>query len=248
MSASARRRAAEILGRLQQRLNQQVSLYSLAPNRKHPTPLDALAATLLGDDTDTRLAIAFAQGLGRIANAQTEHFPNNVFADFDFLAATLLACARQSDHPATALTEHCDLIVGLNADFGCNSPIRFSYAHDFLYGFDWAKWVRQDPKTRRQTGPFDRPFLRHLKKRAQQIKTLIAANDPEYPALPADTQRNPFGFSRSSADEAHLHRALARSGHIPLAAWSTDGPRRWTEDFQQIRRQRAKALGMALPP
>ena len=32
--------------------------------------------------------------------------------------------------------------------YGRDTPIHFSYVHDFVYGYDWAKWVARGTDTR----------------------------------------------------------------------------------------------------
>ena len=76
------------LGLLQQRLG---PWYSLAPHRNHATPLYQLCSQLIDHTIDSSLARVFAQGIAQTAQALAAHFPENIFADIDFLAAALLA-------------------------------------------------------------------------------------------------------------------------------------------------------------
>jgi len=219
---------------------------SLAPYRPYARPLDQVAADVLQGETDHRLIGRFCDGLGQIAQAQAHHFPENIFADLDALAAHILRQTRRAADPLAYLDETCALIVELHACCGCESPINFRYAHDFIYGFDWAKWVRRDVARRTHIGPFDLKFLHYLKARANELVQLIGRNDKKYPALPPGQKRNPFGFTRTPQAEMHLHRNLACSGDVPVGAWDINGPCHWTQDFQQIRLARAKELQVGI--
>lgn len=215
---------------------------SLAPDRLYARSLDQVAAKVLHGETDFQLIEHFCNGLGQIAQAQAYHFPENIFADLDTLAAHILRQACQATEPLVYLDETCQLIVDLHACFGCQSPINFRYSHDFIYGFDWAKWVRQDVAIRRNIGPFAMEFLHYLKVRAGELDQLISCNDKKYPALPPGQKRNPFSFVRTPQAETTLHRDLACSGHIPVQAWDINALCDWTQDFQQIRLNRAQQL------
>ncbi len=212
---------------------------SLAPDREYATPPDRLCATVLDANSDSSLAATFAQGMATIARAVAEHFPDNIYGDVDFLSAALVA--RFGDQPAAEaqLTVHCEQIAGLIALYGCHSAIRFRYMHDFLYGFDWARWVRKDPINRAATGPFDPVFLQYLYQRGGELLALIERGDAEYPPLAPDQWRNPFDFSREPAAEARLHRLLAAEELLPLAAWDICARPSFDRDFHRLRRERA---------
>ena len=177
--------------------------------------------------------------MATIARAVAEHFPDNIYGDVDFLSAALVA--RFGDQPAAEaqLTVHCEQIAGLIALYGCHSAIRFRYMHDFLYGFDWARWVRKDPINRAATGPFDPVFLQYLYQRGGELLALIERGDAEYPPLAPDQWRNPFDFSREPAAEARLHRLLAAEELLPLAAWDIYARPSFDRDFHRLRRERA---------
>jgi len=141
---------------------------SLATHRNYATPVDQLCRELIDTDTDSSIAAAFAQGIAQTTQAIAEHFPDNIFADLDFLAAALLnqarRCANQDPQisatsPSQNLVELFARIVKLIELYGRHSSIRFRYAHDFLYGFDWARWVDKNPQMRSAVGPFDIEFL-----------------------------------------------------------------------------------------
>lgn len=216
---------------------------SLCPERRLATSLLDLGVRLRSE-VPCGCEEAFASGLGSIANAELRNFPENIFWDFDFTASSLLREARDAVEPAHHLSHACALIVELQDLFGSATEIRFRYGHDFIYGFDWAKWVRKEPATRAQVGPFDLEFLRFLHHRGHELLELIADDDAKYPTLRTAEPRNPFQFSREPADEANLHQSLARDHLLPVESWLTDARPVWDKPFQRLRRERAEQLGL----
>jgi hypothetical protein len=248
-----------VLARLReadQTLESMASLRSLCPGRSHATPLTELAQQLLPRDVDSEIASAFAEGLSAIAWAMAENFPGNIFWDADYMANSLLNAAfrvipasggarSQPLHAAALrLRETCELVVSLHELFGMRSPLSFRYSHDFLYGFDWSRWVRRDPHARRSVGPFDREFLESMRRRGHELLELIEANDPQYPKLSSKTARNPFRFSREPEAEARLHCDLAKRGLVPVETWRADAVPRYGEPFSELRAERADELGL----
>ena len=221
---------------------------SLAPGREQSRSLLELcvAAALSTDDVDTLMALA--TGVADLANAQRESFPDNLCCDLDFLVAHTLRRARASARPAEDVADRLARICRLQKLYGRDTAIRFSYVHDFVYGFDWAKWVGRDPDLRASVGPFDTVFLDHLERRAHVMLGLIAADDPLYGQIPEDQARNPFPFSREPAPELTLHRDLAARGLVPVEAWDPDATPSWRRPFAALRVERAAALGLLAPP
>jgi hypothetical protein len=216
---------------------------SLGPGRLQATSCAQLCSVLLDNDwTDTILGDAFAQGMHALEAALNAHFPHNIYGDLDHLATSLLTEARQHANPVDHLQQSLAIIEELLKLYGRHSPIHFRYAHDFLYGFDWARWVRKSPQQRRQTGPFSRPFMEYLRQRGIELLSLIEIDDPTYPRLPHNRDRNPFSFSRSPDDETRLHVSLAADGLIPVEAWRADSPTRCDRDYSALRQQRARHL------
>lgn len=218
------------------------ALRSLAPGRQEPTPLAVLAECLIPQSTDAELATAFGRALATVVEAQIENFPQNLFWDFDYAASRLMDEGRLEGgierlHRASAR------IVALEEVFGTRSKVQFRYVHDFMYGFDWARWVRADA-ARASVGPFDEGFITAMGLRGLKILELIGENDTKYPALPPGVARNPFGFSREPAHEERLHRDLAERGLVPVEAWRLDACPAWDRPFQQLREERARALGL----
>jgi hypothetical protein len=235
--ASALESRCQHLAALQTSLDHRVGpALSLAADRTRATPLDELLRRADADD----LAPVLAEALERIAVACAEHFPGNLFADLDYLCADLVRRGQRSG--PGALSACAERIAELQSLFGRHSPIRFRYVHDFLYGFDWARWVKKAPDQRRHVSPFDPEFLAYLEKRGRQLLELIHRDDTKYPSLPPDRMRNPFGFSRHPSFEKALHLDLAHADLIPIRAWHPQGLCRWEADFSQKRQRQARIL------
>lgn len=209
---------------------------SLAPGRARATPL----ITLFDRLAPKAHPVAFGRALHRLAAAQLEAFPDNLFWDLDALAAAL---ARRADPGAMAATSAT--VAALQDLFGQATPIHFRYVHDFLYGFDWARWVAREPEARQHVGPFDDDFLSYTWRRGHELLLLIANDDEKYPKLPDGRPRNPFVFSREPEDEARLLEDLAARDAIPVRAWETDPPLVWDRPYRAIREERAQALAVA---
>lgn len=238
-------RALDRLGEVDRALEARgVSRLTLDAGRTHARPLRQIADALLGDAEPPGLADAFADGLSRTAYAIAEHFPGNLLADLDHLAASVLREARAAEAPAAHLRASFDEIEGLHALFGRGSSIRFRYTHDFVYGFDWAKWVRREPEGRSRVGPFDLVFLRAMRIRGGELLALIEQNDATYPRLEGEHARNPFAFSREPDAELTLYRDLAARDLVPVRAWTFDAPSVWDRPFAEERVARAAVLGL----
>lgn len=217
---------------------------SLAPGRELARGLVEVcgAAALPGDDDAT--LVSLADGVAELCTAQRASFPDNLACDLDFVVAQALRRARARTGPAEAVREQFAGMSRLQRLYGEDTAIRFRYVHDFVYGFDWAKWVGRDPDLRAGVGPFDAVFLDHLERRAHELGQLIAADDEVYGQIDPEHSRNPFPFSREPADELRLHRELAARGLVPVAAWDPDAQPSWRRDYAGLRIQRAAALGL----
>lgn len=205
---------------------------SLHPDRENPTPLSHLLrrfAPRLGHE----------RPLIRLAHALAHHFPRNIFCDLDALVHVY--CAHRSPEPRD---EMVDLLVQIHERFGAHGPIRFSYAHDFLYGFDWSRWVKKSPDERALVGPYGIPFLRTLKARAEELVNLVRSDDNTYPHLAGGNFRNPYAFTREPQAETALHEHLASEDLVPVPAWNPQSPARWDQPFTRLREQRAHSLGL----
>lgn len=209
---------------------------TLAPDRELATPLEELGATLLGDAMSSKRAVELATALRRIVETLIETYPDNLFWDFDFLAARLT-------HRGASLSRVTGRVVELSERFG-RHPIAFRYTHDFAYGFDWAKWVAAEPGARDGIGPFDLEFLDALFRRGGELLELIERNDAKYGVIPRGQARNPFPFSREPEHEGRILRDLAGRGLVPVEAWRRDARPDWQRNYAQLRIERAEALGI----
>lgn len=213
---------------------------SVAPGRScAPTPV-ALVEQIVGESGDEGRARAFARALGEVICAVADNFPDNIFWDIDYLA-----CCLWQAGGAPAIGDFSRRVVSLCLGFGNKSKLRFRYAHDFLYGYDWARWVMRKPDERAGVGPFDPVFFDYLEGRQQALLELIASNDRKYSQLNGREFRNPFSFIREPREESQLHYLLAQVDLIPLKAWRLDGERRWDLPFTELRAKLADRLGLS---
>jgi hypothetical protein len=213
---------------------------TLSPSADKPTSLRTLAETL----TPGPLQRPFAAAIERVAEAQLHAFPGNLFWDMDALASSLVRQARAHEQPAQHLARLAGHVARLQRLFGAETAIHFRYVHDFIYGYDWAKWVKRDPEGRASVGPFDEVFLIYSERRAGELMALIAEDDAKYHRLPEGKARNPFGFSREPEDELRLFRDLAERELLPIRAWELDPPLDWEPPYLALREERAEALGL----
>ncbi|MDC0715132.1 ferrochelatase [Stigmatella sp. ncwal1] len=199
-----------------------------------------LAESLVEGSGEAERSRAFAQGLIEVVRAIVEDFPDNIFWDLDYLAGRLWLAGGPQE------TAHlAGRVVRLCRGFGNKSVLRFRYIHDFLFGYDWARWVLRQPDARANTGPFDLGFLDYLDARREELVELIARNDAKYGPLRGKEFRNPFIFCREPPDESQLHQVLAQADLIPVKAWRFDGERRWHLPFADLRAEAALRLGLA---
>ena len=220
---------------------------SLAPDRDRATSLAALGERHLSETVSPELGQLFVDGLVTVARAMLQSFPGNLFWDLDYPAARLftLLASRAAD-PAQALGASVEVIVTLQQRFGRGSKLGFRYAHDFLYGYDWSRWVRRAPAARAGVGPFDLRFLEALARRGEELSLRIDRGDPEYPRLEAGSTRNVFDFNRDPEWELRLHRELVVRDLVPVRAWLPDAAPRHDRPYTELRAECARALG--IPP
>ncbi|NJK89222.1 MAG: ferrochelatase [Myxococcales bacterium] len=212
---------------------------TLCPGRDRATPARQVIEHL---DLDEDMQDALTEGLAGILESWTHHFPNNLFWDVELLAESLSRAGSPAECQTTA-----GRVADLARGFGRSTKIRFQYVHDFLYGFDWARWVARDPEERDGVGPFEQCFLAHLELRQVELLELIDHDDQKYPRLVGPGHRNPFGFARDPASEAQLHLALAKASLVPVEAWSFGGRATWDRPFARLREELAKDLGLGCP-
>lgn len=209
---------------------------TLAPKRAAPPSFAELFVEIAPSPA---VRCELVDGVAALARSITRHYPDNIFWD---LAMLVVEMKRRCEQGALELM--VAQLTRLMAGFGRESPIRFRYVHDFIYGFDWSKWVRKAPEKRSPCRPFGPEFLDYLEKRQEELVALIAVDDAVYGRLQSGEDRNPFGFSREPGDELRLHRSLAESGDLPVETWNCSGLARYEPDFSEIRAKRAKELGL----
>jgi hypothetical protein len=231
-------------------------LRSLDPARaRASTLLEIHAGALETIERSLRDALAepLMHGLCELALAQLDAFPGNLFWDLDLIAAAIVqeAGALAPELARVCVVDRFERMAALQHLYGRRTPINFSYVHDFVYGFDWAKWVAREPNLHAAApGPFSLPFLQYMHERGHELLALIADDDSKYPSLDDDAPRNPFPFSREPEAEIRLHRELARRDLIPVPTWDRDvhcrdWSTRWRIGFAERRIEVASELGLA---
>jgi hypothetical protein len=229
---------AELDARIEQR---PFGALTLDPSRSSASSLTDLVATL----ADPRQSPHLAATASSVADAQLQSFPDNLFWDFDFYLASVHRDASAAPDYAGYLANVTHMTVALMRAHGQQSTIRFRYVHDFMYGFDWARWVRRDLGARNLVEPFGLDFLRQLESRGRDIVTLIEADDDLYPRLPEGVSRNPFPFSREPDEELPLYRLLTERRDVPVQAWRLDAQPDAGRDYDQLREDAAASLGLS---
>ncbi len=214
---------------------------SLDPGRTTASSPTELVSALADSHQLPHLASAAAA----VAEAQLRSFPENLFWDFDFYLASIHRDASAASDYTGYLEEVTRITVGLMTLYGQQSVIRFRYVHDFMYGFDWARWVRHDPDARNGIAPFGIDFLRRTESRGREILKLIKADDDWYPKLAEGAARNPFPFSREPEQELSLYRLLAERDCVPTKAWRIDAQADSSRDFDALREDLAASLGLS---
>lgn len=189
----------------------------------------------------------FIDSITILVKKELLHFPNNIFWDKDYILIYLLEqiCQFPSNEQEMFLSEYVHTYISLLELFGKCSSIRFQYLHDFSYGFDWAKWVRNDSEHRKEILPFSLPFLQRMFQRGKELELLIQNNDSMYPRLHDEKFRNPFQFHRSIECESRLLRQLAKKNQIPIVAWETHGSIDWKKNYSELRDIEAKNSGLS---
>jgi hypothetical protein len=214
---------------------------TLDPGRSRATPLHDVVSALAEPPERPHLAAVASA----VAAAELDSFPENVLWDFDFYLASIHEEAREAPSYVAHLERVTEITVGLMHLYGQQSTIRFRYVHDFMYGFDWARWVRRGSGSRASAGPFSLLFLQQIETRGRDILTLIEADDDVYPKLSGSGSRNPFSFSRDPDEELRLYRCLAERRCIPVEAWRIDAQPDASRDFDALREDVAASLGLS---
>lgn len=218
-------------------LNQHsIKRLSLNPQKTLSTSFAVLGNLIVQTTDDLQFIKVFRKTLENILQSILLNFPENIFWDFDFLVRSMLkqalAAEKGSDYFLKSFNDKIELLMVL---FGNSSEIRFRYLHDFIYGFDWAKWVQKEPQTRTLIDPFSPTYLDYLLNRGQDILQLICIGDYKYHHISENSYRNPFYFSREPKDEIRLFTYLATQKLIPVVAWDWDVSPIWNKPFHSMR-------------
>jgi hypothetical protein len=211
---------------------------SLNPNLNLITSFGEIGDLIAENTCETEVIDCLYHTLEIILRAQLINFPENIFWDFDFMIFSMLEQALTSKDGAIVFLESFGRKIVLLMDmFGCAGEIRFRYVHDFMYGYDWARWVKKDPENRSNIKPFSLVFLDYLLAKGQEMLRLISINDKRYYHIPFHSFRNAFYFPRDPKDEYRLLTYLADYGLIPVNTWNWNAAPIWNKPFDDIREQ-----------
>ncbi|MEH2061870.1 MAG: hypothetical protein V7K50_06270 [Nostoc sp.] len=225
-------------------LNQQsVNLLSLSPQKTLITSFAELGNLIGEQNTDVQVITSIQQTLESIVRTQLQNFPENIFWDFDFFVSSMLRQALIADEGAVPfLKVFGEKMVCLTKMFGNKTEMRFRYVHDFMYGFDWARWVQKEPQNRAHIEPFSLVFFDYLLAKGKELLQRINHGQVISYKLCETGYRNPFTFSREPEDEYRLLTYLAEEQLIPVAAWNWNASPVWNKPFQEMRQQLALKL------
>ncbi|MEH1909048.1 MAG: hypothetical protein V7L05_15995 [Nostoc sp.] len=222
---------------------QSVNLLSLNPQKTLITSFAELGNLIVEQNTDIQIITNLQETLVSIVHTQLQNFPENIFWDFDFLVSSMLRQALIAGEGAVSfLTVFGEKMVSLIEMFGNKTEMRFRYVHDFMYGFDWARWVQKEPQKRAHIEPFSLVFLDYLLVKGKELLQRISHGQVTSYKLCDTGYRNPFTFSREPEDEYRLLTCLAEEQLIPVAVWNWNASPVWNKPFQEMRQQLALKL------
>ena len=224
---------------------QSVNLLSLNPKKTLITSFAELENLIAEQNTDIQIITTIQATIENIVRSQLQNFPENIFWDFDFLVSSMLRQALNADDGAIAfLKVFGKKMVCLTEMFGNKTEIRFRYVHDFMYGFEWARWVQKEPQKRAHIEPFSPLFLDYLLVKGKELLQRINHGQVVSYKLCETGYRNPFTFSREPEDEYRLLTYLAEEQLIPVAVWNWNASPVWNKPFQEMRQQLALKLNI----
>ncbi|MEH1846927.1 MAG: hypothetical protein V7L25_18510 [Nostoc sp.] len=224
---------------------QSVNLLSLNPQKTLITSFAELENLIAEQNTDIQIITTIQATIENIVCTQLQNFPENIFWDFDFLVSSMLRQALNADEGAIPfLKVFGEKMVCLTEMFGNKTEIRFRYVHDFMYGFDWARWVQKEPQERAHIEPFSPLFLDYLLVKGKELLQRINHGQVVSYKLCDTGYRNPFTFSREPEDEYRLLTYLAEEQLIPVAVWNWNASPVWNKPFQEMRQQLALKLNI----
>ncbi|MEH1970424.1 hypothetical protein [Nostoc sp.] len=224
---------------------QSVNLLSLNPQKTLITSFAELGNLSAGQNTDIQIIITLQETLESIVFTQLQNFPENIFWDFDFLVSSMIKQALIAEEGAVPfLKSFGKKMVYLTEMFGNKTEMRFRYVHDFMYGFEWARWVQKEPQKRAHIEPFSLLFLDYLLIKGKELLQRINHGQITSYKLCDTGYRNPFTFSREPEDEYRLLTYLAEEQLIPVAVWDWNASPVWNKPFQEMRQQLALKLNI----
>jgi len=222
-----------------------VNLSSLNPQKALITNFAELGNLIAEQNTDIQIITTLQKTLESIVRTQLQNFPENIFWDFDFLVSSMLRQALIADEGAVLFLKiFGEKMVSLMEMFGNKTEMRFRYVHDFMYGFDWARWVQKEPQNRAYIEPFSLVFFDYLLAKGKELLQRINHGQVISYKLCETGYRNPFVFSREPEDEYRLLTYLAEEQLIPVAAWNWNASPIWNKPFQEMRQQVALKLNI----
>ncbi|MEH2200638.1 hypothetical protein [Nostoc sp.] len=224
---------------------QSINLLSLNPQKTLVTNFAELENLIVQESSDIQIIITLQETLESIVRTQLQNFPENIFWDFDFMVSSMLRQALIADEGAVPFLKlFGEKMVSLTKMFGINTEIRFRYVHDFIYGFEWARWVQKEPQNRAHIEPFSLVFLDYLLVKGKELVQRINHGQVVSYKLCDTGYRNPFTFSREPEDEYRLLTSLAEEQLIPVAVWNWNASPVWNKPFQEMRQQLALKLNI----
>ena len=223
---------------------QGINKLSLNPQKTLATSFVELGSLVTEKTNDIQLITFFQNTLERIISAYLDNFPENIFWDFDFLVSSMFRQALVADDAIEFLKCFGNKIVSLLELCGIKTKICFRYVHDFMYGFEWARWVQKEPETRAHEEPFSLNFLDYLLAKGEEILHLICHNKANHYKPCEKGYRNPYCFSREPEDEHRMLSYLAVNQLIPVTAWNWNAQPVWNKPFQQLREQLSLKLNI----
>ncbi|MCW5313689.1 hypothetical protein GTQ43_07675 [Nostoc sp. KVJ3] len=224
---------------------QSIHLLSLNPQKTLITSFAELGNLIAEENTDIQLLTTFQEILESIVRSQLQNFPENIFWDFDFLISSMIRQALVADEGAIHFLKiFSEKMVSLVEMFGSKTEIRFRYVHDFIYGFEWARWVQKEPQKRAHIEPFSLFFLDYLLAKGKELLQRISHGQITSYKLCDTGYRNPFTFSREPEDERRLLTYMAEEQLIPVPVWNWNASPVWNKPFQEMRQQLALKLNI----
>ena len=211
--------------------------YSLDPQKIKATLPSELAKQPFFEEISLNSFLSLESIIIDLFSSQNENFPTNIFWDMDGLISFFLHL-----NDSKKQKNLCKILLKLYDRYGNKKSINFAYIHDFIYGFDWYRWVKKDFFVRKNIGPYDFVFLDYLNKRSLELFELIKINDHKYSTLCPHVKRNPFSFRRTVEEEIKIHLKLACKGAIPWKAWILKDKKTkkfWETNFSKIRQEMA---------